>query len=85
MLLQMFLSPQYFTCSRLLLSPRFRYSLMVAAPFLLIGLVGSVLDSDRGYIHKIFLLFLVSCFLNFLAYTGFDERYDEWKIASFIY
>ena len=85
MLLQMFLSPQYFTCSRLLLSPRFRYALMVAAPFLLIGLVGSVLDSDRGYIHKIFLLFLVSCFLNFLAYTGFDERYDKWKIASFIY
>ena len=48
---------------------------MTITPFIIVGLIGFVLEADYGYIYKTFLLFLVSIFLNILAYTGFDERY----------
>ena len=59
------------------LGVRFRRSIMILTPFILVGLVGYILDSDHGYLFKGFLFFLVSCTLNILAMLGFDERWPH--------
>ena len=60
--------------SKLLMRSDFRRILILLTPFTLVGLVGSILESNWGYLIKIFLLFLVSSGLNITAYTAFDER-----------
>ena len=56
------------------MKPEFRRLLTLVAPFILVGLVGSILESNFSYLIKLFLFLLVSSGLNVTTYTAFDER-----------
>ena len=58
----------------LLMNPKFREAVMVSTPFFVIWAVGSILESSFGYLFKCFLFFLVSCCVNGIVLTAFDER-----------
>ena len=56
------------------MKPEFRHILTMVTPFILAGLVGSILESNFSYLIKIFLFIAVSTGLNVTTYTAFDER-----------
>lgn len=56
------------------MNQEFRRIVTLVTPFILVGLVGSILESNFSYLIKIFLLFVVSSGLNVTTYTAFDER-----------
>ena len=73
-----------FIFSKLLLNPRFRQIVTILSPFLITGLVGITLEADLTYFWKTVVFFLVSCSINMLAYTVFDERYKTRPKLSWI-
>ena len=56
------------------MKPEFRQFLTLVTPFILAGLVGSILESNFSYLIKLFLFIVVSTGLNVTTYTAFDER-----------
>merc|ERR1711915_775781 len=56
------------------MNSKFREGVMLATPFFAIWAVGSILESNFGYIFKCFLFFLVSFGINGIVLTTFDER-----------
>ena len=56
------------------MKPEFRRILTLITPFILVGLVGSILESNFSYLIKLFLFFVLSSGLNVATYTAFDER-----------